>query len=312
MIFYASVISYAIKKTPILKVPILFVACLPVCMFQACSLSIDSLIIAGGIFTISYFFYMCENEFTKKDIFIFSLVSLLVGLCKLPFLGLVLLLFFLPTENYKDDNKNSFYLFCILGLISVLLVGILYSKYCAGPALHHSWRDAYMVNNNVSVGNQVNYIMDNPNAFIVNFFNKVPDGIEIFASLFKLYSPRLGDEYIGSRFVSTLITFFFGFVCLGYPLEKKINIKARLGAILTFILIYVGIYLVMYLSWAPVGSLIYTAIHIRYFLPLLALLPFMCNINESSIKNKNLDNYICVMILFFASSMIIALATLYY
>lgn len=312
MIFYASMVSYAIKKTPIFKVPLLFIACLPVCLFQACSLSIDSMLLAIGIYIIAYFFYMCENEFTRRDIIIFSILTLLCGLCKLPFLGLIFLLFFLPAENLKEDNKNRFYLYCIMGLIFVSVIGVLYSKYYAGPALYHSWRNTYMVNNNVSISGQVNFILNNPIVFTQNFFDKVPNGIEMFTSLFRMYSPRLGDEYVGSKFVSALITLFFGFICIGYPLENKIKTKARIGALFTFAVIYVGIYIVMLLSWSPVGNLKYTGIHIRYFLPLLFLLPFILAINDSSVKKDNIDRYLFVMIIFFISSMILSISTGYY
>ena len=312
MVFYASMVSYAIKKTPIFKVPLLFIACLPVCLFQACSLSIDSMLLAIGIYIIAYFFYMCENEFTRRDIIIFSILTLLCGLCKLPFLGLILLLFFLPAENLKEDNKSRFYLYCIMGLIFVSVIGVLYSKYYAGPALYHSWRNAYMANNNVSISGQVNFILNNPIVFAQSFFDKVPNAMELFTSLFKMYSPRLGYEYVGSKFASALITLFFGFICIGYPLENKINTKARIGALFTFVVIYVGINIVMLLSWSPVGNLIYDGIHIRYFLPLLFLLPFICGINDSSVKKENMDNYVFVMIIFLVSSMILSLSAWYY
>ena len=169
-----------------------------------------------------------------------------------------------------------------------------------------------MVNNNVSISGQVSFILNNPIVFAQNFFDKVPNGIEMFTSLFRMYSPRLGGEYVGSKFVSALITLFFGFICIGYPLENKIKTKARIGALFTFAVIYVGIYLVMLLSWSPVGNLIYDGIHIRYFLPLLFLLPFICGINDSSVKKENMDNYVFVMIIFLVSSMILSLSAWYY
>ena len=60
LVFYAGVISLAIKKTPVLKMPLLAVACIPISIYQAASVSIDCMIIALGIYSIAYFIYMSQ------------------------------------------------------------------------------------------------------------------------------------------------------------------------------------------------------------------------------------------------------------
>lgn len=311
-ILYAGLISYAVKKTPILKMPIFAIACFPLCLYQAYSLSVDGLVIGFGILIISYFFNMCENKFSEKELITFIILCLLIGFCKVPYFGLLLLLFFIPNENFEDD-KNTFYLYCLIGILLVAIVGFAWNKFIASPALINSWRGEYLISNNVNAMNQINFILSHPFEFFINIFNTIPNSInDIFDSMFKLYSLHHGGFSIKSPFANMLLLMFFGFICLGYPIEKKFKLKSKIGALITFIIVYTGTYIVFLLSWNPVGELTYKGVQARYFLPLFALLPMICNINLTQIKGDSVDYHAIVLIVFFIAAMIISLTTLSY
>ena len=53
LLFYAAVVSIAIRKTPVLKIPLLAVSCIPISMYQASSASIDAMIISLSILAVS-------------------------------------------------------------------------------------------------------------------------------------------------------------------------------------------------------------------------------------------------------------------
>lgn len=311
---YAALVSYAVKKTPFFKIPLIAIACLPICLYQACSASIDCLITSLGILAISYFFDMCTNKFGKRDLLIFFGLCLLTGLCKLPYLGLIFLIFFIPSENFKDsDRQTIFYSYCIIGLFASVCIGFLWSHFYAVPALAHSWRQTYIINNNVNITAQLNFILSHPSDFLLSFFNKIPESINpLFSTLFDFNAHSKGGSYNGSVFVSMLLTLFLGFIFFGYPIEEKLNLKNRIGALFTFIGIYAGTYITMLLTWSPVGELTYSGVNTRYFLPLFWLLPFICNINSNAIKNNDVDKYIMVMAIFFASATIITLGIVNY
>lgn len=305
VIAYSALVSLAIKKSPIFKIQLFAISCLPICLFQAFSISIDSLVAGLGIFTIAYFFNMYVNEFDKKEVIIFSLLCLLVGLCKIPYLALIFLLLFLPRDNF---DKNNYFIYCALSVAFVAVIGLLWNNFYASPALYHSWRAQYFIQNNVNVSNQLSYIFSHPLDFIVAISNILYSLPTIFSSFFNFYN---GHEYCASQFISMLLTFFVVFVSL-YPHDIKISLKSRIGVFVTFSIIYVGTYIVQLLSWNPVGQLTFNGIHARYFLVLFALLPFIFANNILDYKNKKLDNYTVVLILFFISAMIISLATKYY
>ena len=309
-LLYSTIVAYAIKKTPLFKMPLFFIACLPVCLFQAFSVSIDSVVAGLGILTISYFIYMYKNEFGIKEIFIISILSLLTGLCKLPYLALILLLFFLPKNNFKQKN---YYIYCLIGLITVGLIGVLWSKSYATPALVHSWRATYITQNNVSIANQMNFLLSDPLNIFNVFINILYSFSYIFNGFFSFYAYTIeGGVYNASELISLFILVSLLVICFTYPIGEKINSKFRFGALLTFIVIYFGTYIVQLLSWSPAGSLTITGVHTRYFLPLFALLPIVFSLNLNKIEKNEYDHYIFVLILVFIVSMIFSLIAKYY
>ncbi len=309
VIMYAGLVSLAIKKTPIFKIQLFAISCLPVCLFQAFSLSIDSFIAGLGIFTVAYFFKMSVNKFDRKDIIVFSVLCLLIGLCKLPYLALIFLILFLPKDNFKE---NKYYFYCILSIVLVSIIGLLWNNLIATPALYHSWRNTYFIQNNVNVSNQINYILLHPYDFIIEFlhlFNSIP---YIFGGFFTFYSYTIeGGQYVASAFISFLLTLFVAFISI-YPDNTKINLKSRIGTLIVFIIIYVGTFIVQLLSWSPVGQLTLQGALPRYFLVLFALLPFIFSNYIANYKNQELDRYTFVLVLFFISSMLISFAVKYY
>ena len=107
LICYAGLISLAIRKTPVFKMPLLAVSCIPISIYQAASISIDSMIIGLGILAIAYFIYMVqskENSLEIKDIILFSVICLLLGLCKITYLAFIFLLLLVPRRNFNFSN----------------------------------------------------------------------------------------------------------------------------------------------------------------------------------------------------------------
>lgn len=138
LICYAGLISLAVKKAPVLKIPLLVVACIPISLYQAASLSIDSMIIGLGILSVGYFLYMYKaekNSLDTKEVVKFSILCLLLGLCKLPYLAFIFLLILVPTDNFKKGKKIIPYI--IICMIIVAAIGILWSRYST-PTLMHS------------------------------------------------------------------------------------------------------------------------------------------------------------------------------
>ncbi|MBO5151269.1 MAG: DUF2142 domain-containing protein [Methanobrevibacter sp.] len=311
LIFYAGVVSLAIKKTPALKLPLLAVACIPISMYQASSASIDCMIIGLSILSISYFIYMCrspDRSLTIKNIAVFSVICLMLGLCKLPYLAFVILLIFVPSKKFEKDKKHNLPIL-LISIAVVAVIGVLWSRYSA-PTLLHSWRSSHNLINSTL---QMNYVMHHPSSiskFIYNIiFLEIPNMLTGVFSFFGAHQfHHYADRY---HFVTAALLIYLAFVLLAYPRNVKFELKTKLGSIFTIIVIYVGICFIQLLTWASVGYY-NLGISTRYFIPLFCLFPIAIWIKQIQLDKDKFDKYAMVFMIAFMATLIISFASKYY
>lgn len=311
LIFYAGLVSFAVKKTPVLKIPLLSVACIPISIYQAASVSIDSMIIGLGILTVAYFIYLYKADAESleiKEVAIFCALSCLLGLCKLPYLAFVFLILLVPKKNFK--NKNVL-LYMLLGIMVVGAVGVLWSTYST-PALMHSWRSKL---NLMNPSLQLQYLINHP-IRILYFLKQVftfnlGSVLNGFFNFFDAGNPNhYSDNYI---FITVLIWIFLAATLLFYPNKSEFDFKARFGSLIILLVIYVGTCFIQLLTWADVGGMT-LGVSTRYFLPLFALLAIIVpwKIKKLDRFKENYDDYAMVFIIAFMATLILAFATKYY
>ncbi len=312
LIFYACVISFAIKKTPVLKLPLLVVACMPISIYQAASVSIDSMIISLGLLAISYFIYMCyakEKSITVKEIAIFAVICILLGLCKLTYLAFIFLLLLVPFKNYEKDTKSILPIIFISFIVAAA-IGLLWSRYST-PTLLHSWRGS---RNLVNSTLQIEYLKNNPQ-HTLDFFKTIftRDLKHLANGVFSFFGARqVVDHYMDKYLIITLsLLSFLAVTLLAYPQKIKFELKTRLGSFALILLIYVSTSFIQLLTWAFIGKF-NLGLSLRYFIPLLALIPIALWINYNPIEKETFDKYAIVLIVVFLASMIISFSTKYY
>lgn len=303
VVLYASLVSIAIKKTPILKIPLLAVSLIPLCIFQAASLSIDSMVNGLGILMAAYFFYMYKspkNTLTKKDILIFGFIGLLLGLCKLTYFAFIFLLLFVPRDNFL--NKKIWY----FSLITIMVLGIgslLWTKFYANPAFFESFRLNYWQINNINSTEQISYILIHKKDTIIHILN--------FPKYFDV-DLLFNSRTFGFNMYNSFYLMFLGAICLLYPTEK-FNWVNRLGAFCVVVLIYFGTYLSFLLTWTPVGQLDnIVGVQPRYFLPLFVLFPFIFGINNIEGDKASIDEYVFMISIAFLAVMLLSSAVSFY
>lgn len=313
LFFYAGVISLAIKKTPVLKIPLMLIACLPISIYQAASVSIDSMIISLGILAVSYFIYMCyakEKSITTREIAIFTIICIILGLCKLTYLAFIFLLLLVPFKNYEKDTKNVLPIIFI-SIIAAAGIGFLWSRYST-PTLLHSWRGS---RNLVNSTLHIQYLKNNPN-HTLDFFKIIftRDLRHIANGVFSFFGARqVVDHYIDKYVLVTLsLLSFLAVTLLAYPQKLKFALKAKLGSFGLILLIYISTCFIQLLTWAFIGQF-NLGLSIRYFIPLLALIPIVISLGKfNPIEKEVFDKYAIVLIVVFLATMIISFATKYY
>lgn len=312
LIFYAGVISLAVKKAPILKMPLLAVACIPISIYQASSLSIDSMIIGLAILAVGYFLYLYkaeENSLGVREVVLFSALCLILGLCKLPYLAFVFLLLFIPFENFEKGKKIIPYI--ILCIAVVAIIGFMWSRY-SEPTLMHSWRSRLRF---INPTKQMEYIKSHPmfmGKFIAQLFTY--NIAKIFYGTFNFFGAAQRIHYADSyHLIVAALLLFLAAVLLAYPKNIKFDLKTRIGALLVVLMIYVGTSVIQLMTWASVGNL-NLGLSARYFVPLFALFPVIGTVHIKKLDRlgDDFDRYAIVFIIGFMAVMILSFATKYY
>lgn len=299
LLLYGSIISLAIRKTPILKFPMLVVSILPLAIYQAASLSVDGMYASLAILAFAYFLYFYKTPNIEwKDLGIFYGSIILCGLLKSPFLALSLLIFLVPNNHFENKTQN---IISKLLILPTLAIGLLWSSY-ATSVLTNSWRGEFFANKHVNATEQLNYLVSNPGFAaerFLNVFTQSPTVVERF-----FYFSNDVRDY-SSPLLAILYMIFFIVFSLIYPLEEKFKLKTRIEGFLIGFLIYVGVIGVQYLTWASVGAKsVMNGVFSRYFIPLLMFIPFIINTDFLELDREKLSLIFLTIAISFISGMI--------
>ena len=285
LLMYAIVSSYAIKKTPILKTPMLLIACLPFAVYQGTTVSSDSFVNCFSLLLMAYFFFMYkadENSLSIKNSLIFMVLCISVGFLKPPLLLLIFLILLVPKDNFK--NKNTYNLGLILILV-VFIIGGLWNIFYAMPQSMHSFRGPRAKSLPVDAKLQLKFLLGNINHILIIFKNILSQTWYVIRDIFR-FADWQGTQLYSSTLMAMIFSVYYLIISLISPEDYKLSNKRRISGIIIFFIIYFAFFIVQYLTWSRVGQLKVTGVQGRYFIPLLALIPFILNINNKTTKTR--------------------------
>lgn len=130
LIFYITVVAYAIKITPVLKKTMCALTLMPMSLALAASCSYDAILISFTCLSFSYIMNIIlkENEWelNKKNMLIMIFLAFVMFAIK-PYCALIyLMLFFTPIQKFKDSKdyikKIAIFAFSIIGLYIVFRI----------------------------------------------------------------------------------------------------------------------------------------------------------------------------------------------
>ena len=295
VIVYALLVRYALKIAPIFKNTLAVMSIMPMSIFIAASFNPDTMTYGLTFLLIAYFLKMYKEEnIDIKKIGIFTLISICLGLVKLPYCILGGLILFIPKDKFKD--KGTYYkTFIFVALVALVSLGWGLS------ALISSTGDTpfsgHYVENNISAKDQIMYILHNPKTFLMYFSKALFDN-------FRQYTDQITTfGWLSYSLNGTLMLFYTVFVCMvvfTYPTEEVLCKKTKVGIGLVSIGVYVVTNLILYLSWTPVGSIGIEGVQGRYFCSLIALTALISNrtLKDIDEREKFNNRYIFIAIVF--------------
>ena len=303
LIVYAVVSYFMIKIIPKYKLPLLVISTMPLCISQVSSLSYDAFILTFTLVILTYFIKMYLGEVNRKNLAIFFISVLLVSLIKQPYIILSLLALAIPYENDKL-KKYSIVTIFVLFILTVLSVNYLFTSLFTTTVVQtHNTSTV----SNISFVGQTRYVFSNP----LVIFTLIKDMIFSIPNLFVLKANFFHyTGYKGIKLINVLYLVFF----LGFSLFHKLDIdfkrKERGILALIFLIVYVGIYAIFYLTWSPVGSNSILGVQLRYFLPVIALLPLIFSSKYKKIECKEI--YILTFIIICLTGLVMLPVTHFY
>lgn len=312
LILYTTLAYFAIKKIPTLKLTLLVIACLPLVVFQASSMSPDSFVFGMGLINIAYFIYMykSENPITNKDLAIFFISGLLIGLLRVPYSFLLLLILLIPSNNFKSTKIS--YLTKIMSFL-IIIGAMAYSLGYASKEVLYVSRAEFYITNNINPNGQLEFILLHLNEFISMFLNTLGNSINtlFITGLYFYHNTRPSGEVLFN------ILFFVFFITFSLFSESlNLNKNKKIGIILIFLLVYGGTFFTQYLSWKPIGFIDITGMDVlgvqaRYFVPILILIPMVLGSNLNN-KVNNLPLKTVLAVIIFLSGMILLTTSTFY
>ena len=312
LICYALMVRYALKISPRYKTALSIVAMMPMVIFIAASFNQDASTYGLTLLAIAYFLKIYDKDSINiKDIAIFSGITILLGLVKLPYCILAGLIIFIPKEKFKDNKTyyKSFIFVACVAIITVLwgLSSMLINSNTSSTTVTPF--SIYYAENNVSAKGQIQYILSYPKEFLVNFIRSLFDNMRSYLDQINTFGWL---SYSINSSVTIIYQVFLFITLFIYSGKNELKVKTRFGSALVLLGVYVATNLILYLSWTPVGSATIVGVQGRYFCSALALIPLISN-NKFSIENtEEKDFKLQFLALVFIIIFIITIMNRYY
>jgi len=294
LFLYIGLMYYAIKKTPILKKSMFTVGVLPMCIMLASSCSYDGLIIGSSclLFANLMSLFYCSNKISTKDIILFIILGFFLFFIKYTYILLLTLLFFVPSDRFKNKKDKLIKIAIIFGGILLLYIITNIPNYI----------------NSVSGGSsneQLKFVLSNPFEY-----SKI-----LFKTMYEKFGLQLSWILGGFGNLDTHFPGFIYFVMFIYILSlflfdssiknNKFNCKSKLFIFIILFLIIAGIYTALYLIWTPVGHYTIEGVQGRYFLPIVIFTPLLVLGNSFSKKFEGINEFISENYIYFSLSFLI-------
>ncbi len=259
MIACITMLYFAIKIIPYGKNMLFLISLIPIAIEGYISLSADGIAISSSILFISYILKLREDKHTiigYKQIIILTILSIIVAISKIVYLPIVLLVFILPKEKFKNNKKWIILLsiFAISAIIDVLWY-------------YFGTEKATASNNNT-----LQSIIMQPITYIKNLIYTIVYRFSIYFN--EVFGGKLEYNENISIPVFPYLIFLSTILIARNKGKQAYNFSNFEKIILSFIIIstIILIFTALYITWSPIDFPYIVGVQGRYFLPILPLI----------------------------------------
>lgn len=295
LLVYAFMIRYAIKIAPLFKIPLSIISISPMAIYIAASFNPDMTTYGLVFIIIAYFLYLYKRENIElKNIVIYSVLCIVLGLVKLPYCVLGGAILFMPKRKFKS---NRFYYLSYAFVVIIAIISLIFGlSILMGGSEMSSFGD-YHTNNNINSSEQIRYILLNPLIFIRNFMISMIDNITMTFTQINTFGWLTYGLNSG---IKTIYILFLGAVIFMYPTKEELANITKIGLFIIVVAVYVITSLIMYITWSPVGGANILGVQGRYFIPAIGILTLLSS-GSNNKENSGTDfKYIFIALIFLA------------
>ena len=280
LLFYTTVLYFAIKLVPTGKSLMAFLALLPTPVFLTMSYNTDYfmnslMMLAMAVFFREYF--TPEKRISKQSILIFTLAMFFACIGKAIYIPLILLGLLLPESKFASRKQKRIYYGILVGCcVLVLLFVVLNATGMSDPR-----------GGDTSVSEQISYILHNPVTFAIVFLKAIAkNSIEFIFGCEATLNFNIAGIYEGGMAEIIMLITLVLLIVLAKGKDKRYEISWKttvlgygiIGLVICFI------WGSMYLAFTPVGSNVINGVQARYYIPFL--FPLFLLIPTQKIKSE--------------------------
>ncbi|GGE27883.1 DUF2142 domain-containing protein [Streptococcus himalayensis] len=273
---YALLCYLAIRLASKAEQLIAVAALLPMNVYLSASYNQDSVALGVILLVIGLFcnFAYSNKKITLPKYMFYTMLCVLLAVIKFPFIVLIALPFFLPSERF--EMKHS-WLIKICSIFIVFILSILWLKISA------------QVHNVTMAGTEAFKDVNSKEQLLSMIHSPVNYSLVILKeSLLRILKPEnmnlFGWLTYGPTFLVGWNMIFYFLVILNNAGKLKINWLSKVLLSMIIAAITIGIVLSMYISWTPVGTLAVGGVQDRYFLGVVPLILIFFTTNNATFE----------------------------
>lgn len=266
VLFFAFSVYISLKLLPCMKITMSIFILNPMLLHQVAGYSSESVNIALVILTLSLILNIKNQngKISNKNFYILLALLLMLGFAKPPYLLISFMILIIPKNKWNDHGWLKIGLLLITPILAMALWQGL-----SGGVTNVTQRD-----NNYSLS----YILQNPlnSTYLIAYnllrrFNDI-----IYMGLIGIFGGALG---IPNFFV--IIPLYLLIIALieNNEMSERSNYKINIVLIIT-IGILIGAVLLVMMLWTEKGTIIFSGLQGRYFLPVFPLALYFINLNK--------------------------------
>jgi uncharacterized membrane protein len=250
LFFYLFIIFLAIKYTPILKWVFILLSLMPMALYEAASFSSDGFNIAISLLLIAIILKLAFDEsickISKNHLLLIFILGALLALSKEIYILLLLLVLIIPQDKFKSRNFKYTWFFIIFtfSVVTALLWSLLVSGIYVPISIE------------INPQKQFIFIITHILPFVGIIINTISHYLLYYLTTFvgSFGWKDIGlDTPLPYALVYVYIIFFF-IIALTDKSKVSITLNQKLLSLMVFLLSFVSIFVLEYLTWNNVGN----------------------------------------------------------